>query len=481
MIDAPKAGLGGKRILYFLVLAVIGLTAFGFGGPDGTPYLGIAAFLLALFLIAEDGIGLKGAEAKNFLLWSFPLMVFAAFEVASNFWLGYSWQAIFGSVVSVCGMAGFLLLGLAFRKKAAFDMRTALCFLLDGMALCVLISFIYSMAEYGPFYVYRYAGQEYFYDGSAFLVSEETGWLSGFSFAAVTIRYASAPAFILSAGLPALLFLRPKDGKALFFSALASGLVGLAYLLFLPNETALVMFLVLAVFALLARVFWPARNAPSWERYLGWALLAIIIILVSAMTIIAAIGDDVYAAVPLLAKIFDNGRLTKPINSIIYSVFHSYSSSEGGYVWSWRGFFFGMPPYKGNGGVQASYWGGQETIWPRIDLKTFEFSALMEGGFLAFAGFCAFLVFAILSFRRFLRESDKPNGLRILIFFLALSYALYMSLAASVFPFVRDPYYYVSPFRSNALWMAALFLVGSSYSPIFVKARHEAAPAEEEA
>jgi hypothetical protein len=464
MEQTNKTSSYGK-IVSFLIVLLLGLTAFDFGGSTGTNYLEVIVFAVAMLSLVYFEVKLDKAERKNLFFWLIPFLVFSVFGSLSIFWIAYSTNSIYTSIVSLLGIVGFMGLGLLLKKHYEINLRIILGFILGGLALIVLSSLICTLVEYGPFYVILYANQEYFYDGSAFLVSSETGWLSGFSFVSVTLGYAGIYAFILASSLSGLLFLNPRSQKVPFYLVLGTGFIGLLFLVLLPYKTALLFLIPVYAFALLIRFFKIPAKTPLWEKITSLIALGIVVVLVLFMIVVAVRGTDIYSSSPFLSKIFDNSRLTNPINQIINATLKNYDS------FSLLDSLFGMNPYQttlqGITYYSVSYWNGVAAAWPLIDLKTFEFSALMEGGLVAFFGFCVFMVFVVTSFRSFLHQETKQSGLRAVMAFLVLAYFLYQSFLSSSFPFIREPYSYVSPFRSNSLFLIIVFLIGYSYTPIF--------------
>jgi hypothetical protein len=464
-MEQTNKNSGYGKIVSFLILLLLGLTAFNFGGSIGTNYLEIIVFAVAMLSLVYFEVKLDKVERNNLFFWLIPFVFFAFFVSISIFWISFSTNSIYTSIVSLLGIAGFMGLGLLLKKHPEINLKIVLSFILGGLALIVLSSLIFTLVEYGPFYVTLHENQEYFYDGSAFLVSSETGWLSGFSFVSVTLGYAGVYAFILASTLPGLLFLNPRSQKIPFYFILGAGLVGLLFLVLLPYKTALLFLIPVYALGLLIRFFKIPTKIPLWEKITSLIALGITVILVLFMLIMAIQGTDFYSSSSFLSRIFDNSRLTDPINQTINATLKNYDS------FSLIESLFGMNPYQvtpqGITYYSVSYWGGTATAWPLINLKTFEFSTLMEGGLMAFFGFCVFMVFAIMSFRSFLHRGTKQFGLRIVMAFLVLAYFLYMSFLSSSFPFIREPYSYVSPFRSNSLFLIIVFLIGYSYTPIF--------------
>ncbi len=452
------------KIISSLIVLLLGLTAFNFGGSEGTNYIEISVFvILVLCLICFEAK--FGKEAlKNLAIWLIPFVVFAIFCSFSIFWISYSSNSIYLSIVNLLGIFGFMALGLLLRKHPEVDFKIVLFFILGGLALLVLISLVYTLLEYGPFYVALYANKEYFYDGSAFLISSEAGWLSGFSFATVTISYAGVYAFVLASSLVGLLFLDPHRQKLSFFFVLGVGLIGLLFLVLLPYKTALFLLIPIYAFAVLLRFIKIPDKAPLWEKIISLLALGFIVVVVLFMMVVATKGTNIYVASSFLSKIFNNGRITGPINQIVNATLKNNG------VFSFWNSLFGMDPYQASKGViyySASYWNGTAISWPLIHLKTFEFSALMEGGLMAFISLCLFMVLIVISLRGYLHFDGDKNGFGYMVVFMVLSYFVYSSFLSSPFPFVRNPYFYVSPFHSNSLFLIIIFLIGYTYTPIF--------------
>ncbi len=448
-----------QKVVFNALLIVFGLTAFDFGGIQGTEILEIIAAALAFLEWAYFNSEPEGKERRRTWIWLTPFLLFAALVSISNFWVNFSSGSIYVSLLSLFGIFGFLTLGIRLRAEKDLPLAPFLGAILGGMALLVFVSLIDTLVVYGPFYVSRYAGQNYFYDGSAFPIAAETSWLSGFAFVAVKREYAGIYAFILASLLPGLLFLDPRKDRVRFsLLALLSGL-GLAYFILLGSVTPLEMLVPIYGLGLLLRYLKTPQKAPLWERVAGGILVGGAASLVIFMVGVAAAGINIYGSSPLLTRIFNNGRLTQAINETINATLKS------GKAFQPLDALFGMSPYR-NGFLASSYWGETVVRWPSIPLRTYEFNALMEGGLIAFFSLCVFLVLLLPVLRRFVHEGAKIDPIRVVIVFFLLGYGLYASLQGSSFPLVNDPYAYLSPFRTNSLFLLVVFFIGYVFKPL---------------
>ena len=194
-----------------------------------------------------------------------------------------------------------------------------------------------------------------------------------------------------------------KENKIGFSIAAVSGGIGLLDLVLMPNHLALLLLIPVFSIAVFVRFVKTGIKTPLWEKIVGFAMLAMVAIVVFLMIGVAANGNNNYGP---LSKIFNNGRLTQPINQIINAVF------KNNYAWNWKSIFFGMNVYSGYSplSLKTSFWMQTEITWVNINLHTFEFAALMEGGFIAFIALCLFMASLFPMFRNHLRREEKAKS-----------------------------------------------------------------------
>jgi hypothetical protein len=466
MKDSAKAKgqIQWNRIFAYLILLLLSLVAFGFGGSSFMNVYLMIGFLFALSIFVFSDRKIDKAKAHELLGFCIPLIVVAVFGSVSYFWLSYSGNSVSGDLISMFGVISFFALGYGIYRCKDIKISYVIFAILGGMALMVLISTVYSLSRYGFFYVTKYAGDTYFYDGVYYGIATETQILQGFSFARVTLNYASVYPFVLAATLFALLYISPKRNPLLFCLVLIEGSIGLLTFVLLGNFKPLPFLIPVAIVALWIKFVKYNPNHEKANRIVGWSVFGLFAALLLIMFVNAIGGTNFFANSVFLNKIFNNGRLTMKINQIINLMANDYSTGS----FSLVTFLFGASSAgKTAWGTLYSNPVGLVSIGPNM----IEFIMLYEGGFLAFAGLCAFMLFMIWAIRRWLHEDASVSGEKAIIVLFLLAWIVYMSFRSSVFPYVFSTNEYVSPFRRNGLFYLSLLFCGYAYRPIWNRAK----------
>lgn len=455
-----KRLITANKVVAYLILVLLSLVAFGFGGSSYMSVYLMFGVILALAVFTFSTEKIDKAAMKKLLYFAIPLIVVAIFGSISNFWLSYGVSSISGDLISMFGVVGFFLLGYAINKCKDIKISYVLFAILGGIALLVLISTIYALARYGFFYIAKYPNSTYFYDGAYYEVAKEIPLISGFSFKKTTVNYATVYPFVLASSLLGLLFISPKKQRLLFYVILGEGAIGLLSMLVLGNFKPLLFLIPVIILALLLRF---VKLNPKNERansITGWILLGIFSVLLLIL-IINAIGGNFFKGNKILNKIFNNSFLTEKISMVINMT--SVNSSTGAF--NLVTFLFGAKSDALTAWSSSANAVGLITINP----TAIEFIMFYEGGFIAFAGLLAFMLFVIWSFRRWLREEETISGEKAIIICFVFAWIVYMSFKSSVFPYIYSHNEYVSPFRRNGLFYIVLLLIGYSYRPLWVK------------
>lgn len=460
-----KSAFDWEKLLSFLILAFLFLSAFSFGGSQWTYLYEALAFVLALGVLAIVNIPWGSDEKKALLWYSLPVIVFALFSSFSRFWISGGELSTFSSaLINAVGILSFYVLGLLFHLLKKIPPESIVYSLLGGLSLLVLISLISSLVSYGPFYAIRYAGQVRYYDALAISISNEWSLLSGFQFASVSLKYGMQFAFLLSASLLGLLFISPKTHKTLFLFVAIAGGIGFLAMALVPYWTGFKLLIPLVIVALIIRFVPFKKIAARWEKrtaitLLALGSLAVILVFVNGVFEISAMNSG------FAGKIFDShylfsvneiihAALTKTVSGVDHLDFLGLFGMNSADASSWNGVSFGAGFFRTN--------------------RVFEFTALYEGGLIAFLALVVVFVFAILSFRRLLFKEGKPSGIVFVAFILVFAIVLYGSLSSDCVPFLENPAIYVSPLFRNGLLLLLFFLLGYSYSPIFLKKENDA-------
>jgi hypothetical protein len=453
---AEKKPLDWDKILAYVTLAFLALVAFNFGGNQWTYLYEAIGFVIAVAYFAVLPSQKNKAEEKRFLLYSIPLIVFAVFCSFSKFWLGSGFASFSSALINVMGILAFYVLGFLSHHVKALTLEKVVLAVLSGLALLVLISLIASLVDYGFFYVVRYSGMVRYYDGVPYAISDEYSLLYGFKILGVSLRYSMQFAFVLSISLLSLLFISPTKNKRLFIGVAVAGGIGLLAMILTPYVFGFKLAIPFVIFALLLRFVKFPQATPKWEKIVGYAVLGLGFLFLLIMFINGLKGGIAVLTSGFLGKVFNN-RLLTVANETVAVAFHK---ASGG---------FDITGLFGIGFSETGEWLGQsvnESFF--VTNRVFEFAALYEGGLLGFLGLFAMLVFAIISFRKYLHLDETLDGGKILILLLVASYVLYASLASDSTPLKEgSSSLYVSPLARNGMILLLVYFLGYAYTPIF--------------
>ena len=447
----------------FLVMELLALTAFGIGGNNVIFYL--LGFALAIF----GGILTIKRFDKNdlfsLLFLAVPILIIAILVSFGTF----SWgNSVLVNIAAFLGIISFFAIGLFLRRTNGVKADIVLLCIGGGLALLVLISTIYTWFQYGFFYALIYKNTpNYFYNGEMFDVTAEQGWLHGFGFSEVSLRYGGLFGLMLTTGFAGMLFINPKKDLRRFIISGSIGFVGLLSLLTTPNVLGLLMIIPMMLIACVVRVLMldqipdKAKKITRSVISIGFIALVVIIIIYFSLAFLNANGynqadgfditapDDKVSALalffrenPVLRKLFDNGPIMNPINMVL---------NQSAITLNFFGFI-----------NDASYPVLKESILANTGV--FEIEIIKEGGIFAFIILFFFLVFVFQNIFRYERKSkDTPLVKGILITFV-VTFLIYCSFAYDSFPFIHSQGDFNSLFRSLP-GLIILFLIGYMFYP----------------
>jgi hypothetical protein len=451
--SATKKTYNWDKILSFVILGVLFLLSFSFGGSSYTYLLQAAGFLLAVILVLLLDSPDDKATKKSLLYYAIPIIIFAVFSSFGRFWLSSDVAFLSSGFVNLMGVLGYFVLGYLFNKSKSFNFLYLLIAVLGGLALLVTINTIITLIDYGPFYLIRYAAYDRYYDGIAYPIANEMGFLNGFEVTLASPHYTLSFAFVLASSLSALLFISPKEKKELFITIAVLGGVGLLSLLLAFSKSILIVYVLLMVLAVLLRFVHLPKKAPRWEVIVGWVILGVLVVFFFLAGLNGLLGFSAFNS-GFLGKIFNNSRMSM-FNQILQVSFRPNGS------WNFLG-VFGMDAsftgYWNNSSVAVGFYAKNTTM---------EFTILYEGGIFAFLAFLVMVVFAVISLRKYLHEGETIDGEHVVVVFFLLAYLLYATLFSDVAPLTLHKSWYVSPIFQNALLTLSFFFLGLSYRPIF--------------
>ena len=258
-MDKNNFFVKNKSIITFLILEVVALTAFNFGNVSHI--FGIAGALIAMlsipFVLEIE------KDKKSFLPFLIPaglLLVISLWGSLNAFSKGFSTLSNISLAIS---LPAFFALGFFLRKLKDVKTKTVLLVLGGALAAITLFGLASTLIEYGFFYTLLYKNTpNYYYNGIPYDVTKEMFWLSGFGFNEVFIEYGSMFAIVSASFLPGLLFISPKKERNDFIICASIGAVGLVTLLVLPNFKAIIILLIVSIFAALYRFFKNNKKLP---------------------------------------------------------------------------------------------------------------------------------------------------------------------------------------------------------------------------
>lgn len=428
--------------------------------------LSCALLVLGAAMLTKDNGKLGKVEKKSLILFAAPLALFVvcisfgAYQISS-----YSspFAGVLLGFLSLLGTMGVLVGGYACGRDRRVHGWTVAYFLLLGLAIYVLINFLSTMILYGPWHTLIHAGQQYYVNGVAYDVDREVVNLFGMGIERVSSEHAGSFALVLASSGFVLPFLDWKEHRERgIFLSIVSG-IGLLYIIAVPMIGALIVLLVVGLVVLGVRFSRFKNDPPRWLKIASIVLLSLFLIVLAFYMGVVLSNDVSLFSSGVLRKIFNNQRYTGPINDVVSATF--YHDDRASFI----NLLFGMNPFVNRGTTLVynnSLW--SDTAWIEADMKTFEFSAFMEGGLFAFLGFLVFLFATIVMVYRLLHDRKKDDFSMFVLAFL-LSYFLYSSLFYDMTPMVLegDNRTYYSPFNANPLFLASLFLIAYSYRPIY--------------
>lgn len=451
----------------FLVMEFLAIVSFGLGGNNLIFY--IIGFALAIFggILTIKRFGKN--EIFSLLFLAIPVLALAVFVSFGTFSQGNS---ILVNIGAFLGIISFFALGLFLRRTSKVNIDVLLLCIGGGLALLVLISTIYTWFQYGMFYGLIYKNTPiYFYNAHTFNVTEEQGWLNGFSFSEVTLRYSGLFGVLLTTGFAGMLFINPKRELPKFIISGAIGFVGLLALITAPNLTALLFVIPMMLVAGIVRVLSDERipsRAKSITRSvisISFIVFVVIAILFFAFAFLNANGydqrygfdtqarDESLSSIALFVryneffrKLFNNGPIMVPIDKVL---------NQSAITLNFFGFI-----------NSDSYPILNEAILSNT--KVFEIEIIKEGGIFAFIVLFFFLVFVVQNVFRYVKSTKDSSFVKGVLVTFMFTFLLYCSLNYESFPFVHQEANFNSLFRSLP-GLILLFVIGFTFYPDLAK------------
>ena len=439
-------------LLIFLVMECLALCSFALGGINYIFY-GLGIFV-GIITIAFSYNRFRGENLKTLLIFMVPMFLLS---LLISFGKLFS-TSILENILVFLSINIFLFLGIASRKFKDFKPDLVLMAIGVSIALLVFISMFATWIEYGFFYVERFKDTPiYYYNAETFDVTKETLFLVGFKFKEMSIDYTSTFAVILCCYLFAPLFISFKEDKRRFFVYLAIGLVGLIYLLTLPNFKALFFLIPALAVAVIYRF---VKLNDTANDIINYALLALAVVFVvffifaffNAVGSIDEMNPSKLASVIqshyFTDRIFNSNRIMHPINIVLRQAAYKYN-------------FFGFVSQFDNSVLSyLAFEDLEDAIF--TNSKMFEIELVKEGGILTILLIVGIIVLSYINIRKYMKVSSDAKHEKIVIVTMLLSFVYYCSFENSAFPLIHDQDNYYSLFR-NPLTLVMLFLLGFTY------------------
>ncbi|MFA5235332.1 MAG: hypothetical protein WC399_00550 [Bacilli bacterium] len=433
-IEHYKKQYGG--LLAFLVIELLIFTSLNLAN------YGILFRYLSIILVAalipitmlkyrqEDWLNV----ALAFVL---PLAAYGAFMAFSPLYLVL--QTVVDDIVMLLSLVAFLLIGVSMAQNEEFKIEKGLAAIVGGLAVLLAIGLVYTIWRYTFFYVLRFDGMNLYYDGEAYLISNEAKWLFGFEFHEVKLAFFANYGIFLSPLLLGLLFVDFKHLKKLDFVWIAAGALGVLSLLLLPDFGAF-KFVIPAVIIAAAVRFLPNNPLTKKVIFYGSVVAGVLFSLAALFLLLYAFE------VPFAANLVTNNAIFNRVfgNSIVQGYAEVIQAS-----------------------IQHPF-GGLHSVIVNANFiestRSSFFDTLYQGGIVATLGYLAFMVCAGIYLVRYYRQSQDPRHIKIILILFVATHVFTSLFRYEYAPFVRENQrIYKIPFFSDLLTLLDVFLVGYAY------------------
>lgn len=433
-IEHYKKKYGG--LLAFLAIELLLFTSLNLANYGNLfRYLSV---VLALALIPITMLKYRQEDWLNVaLVFILPLCAYGAFMAFSPLYLVL--QTIVDNIAMVLSLIAFLLIGISMAQNEEFKIEKGLSAIVGGLAVLLVIGLVYTMWRYTFFYVLRYQGMNLYYDGEAYLISNEAKWLFGFEFHEVKLAYFTNYAVFLTPLLLGLLFVPFKQIKKMDFIWIAAGALGVVSLLLLPDFGAF-KYVIPALLIAVAVRFLPDNQITKKIVFYG-------VIAAGAIFAAAAIFLLLYAfEVPFAMDLVTN-------NAVFHRVFGN--SFVQGYAEVIQA------------AVQHPFGGLHSVIVNASFIESTRssfFDTLYQGGVFATLGYLAFMIFTAIYLVRYYHHSADPRHIKMMLILFVTTHIFTSLFSYEYAPFVRENQrIYKIPFFSDLLTLLDVFLVGYAY------------------
>ena len=431
MSTAKKANTA-ITVLSLLIIEVLAFVGFSLGNSFVFyGVLGAASFILVLFLTS---VQFKNEWLTSLATFLIPLFIFGLLTIVSGF-SGYFdlTTNLFVPISFIC----FAGLGYCLNQFKEFKLKHAFLAIYGSLSLLTLISLIYNMVQFVPFYTIIYRNSYLIYDGmpTNAPIGETAYLLMGFSFVAVSVEFFSLFPTLLATSTIALFFLKPKKDKILFAIYAVFASIGICTLVVMPTIMTLISTVGIGFISLIIIMHSKKLLDNKFIKILGIAFLSIFAALFLFALFNANMTFSFIESNPLLDKVFNSNRLALGYNFILGNVF----KQEYLLGYHFEGF-------KEHGTTLYGF----SNCW--------FFDNFIYSGVFGFIAFIVAIYFGAKSVIKYINKAGHQNYEKALILGFVLSFFVFIFITYDPQPYINYENYI--PYYMNGPFLLVIFLVG---------------------
>lgn len=424
-----------SEVLVFFVLELFAFLGFSFANSFILyALISVILFIFAI-LFSYDSLKKEKEDGLFFLIFLIPFFLFILLTVCSRFSLNQI--DAFTNVLTFVGLLCFVGLGYLSKYIEKFNLKYVFLVIYGALFLLVLISFIYSMVCYIPFYTWIYEGKYIYYDGERSTIYDTIKFLMGFEFNDVSIQHFQLYGTMLFSSVIGLKYISFKKEKKLFIAYLCFAILGLVSILFTINKVNLITF-ILAIGVIIFLIFVKKNYlALRISIYVILGMLGVLFIIFflnaqSSWDFVKGL-QNLISSNFILDKLFNNNRL-----SIVYK-----QALDG--LLSFEKIF-----------------GDSRNIYEIVPTGSWLFDTMITSGLFGAISFICFVVFSIISIVRYNKISKDSELTKSLINSFVMMFFVY-----SLFAFDMQPYSHylnIIPMVQNPMFLIVVFLIGYTFT-----------------
>lgn len=252
IIDKIKSNFSISWVVYFF----LGIVAFNFA--NNIIVFGCLSLVANALLLIFSKRKFNGEFLLTLLLCVIPLVSLGLFTLTSHF--NYDVDVNISVVRYVFLIISFVsipFLGFQSRVDKKFDIKKAIKTIYIMLALWMLINFLITLIQFGPFYTFIYKDRYFFDYGhvARLPINMAAYMLLGFDVIKVSVELFTFIACVLSSALLGLFFTSYKEDKTSFIIYLVTGVIGALCVLLTLNIKFVIGYFALAVMFTLVVLF----------------------------------------------------------------------------------------------------------------------------------------------------------------------------------------------------------------------------------